>query len=123
MNLSIGTLTRGIGSIAALAGIGFLLSTSAVGVAGVVAAPQAPSAGDVPTFSRDVAPILYTKCVSCHRPGEVAPMSLITFKEVRPWAKSIREKVATRVMPPWHADTDHGKFPSDLDSATRESKP
>src|SRR5580765_1472393 len=113
MNFSIGRFTRSVGSIAVLAGIGFCLSTSAV--AGVGAALQAPvSPADVPTFSRDVAPILYSKCVSCHRPGEVAPMSLITFKEVRPWAKSIREKVAARVMPPWHADTRYGKFRNDL---------
>jgi len=113
MNFSIGRVTRSVGSIAALAGIGFCLSTSAV--VGVAAAPQASvSAGVVPTFSHDVAPILYAKCVSCHRPGEVAPMSLITFREVRPWAKSIREKVAARVMPPWHADTRYGKFRNDL---------
>jgi hypothetical protein len=53
---------------------------------------------------------MYAKCVSCHRPGEVAPMSLITFKDVRPWAGSIREKVASRVMPPWHADRQYGSF-------------
>jgi hypothetical protein len=118
MNFSISRVTRGVGSIAALAGIGFCLSTSAV--VGVVAAPQAPAAGVVPTFSHDVAPILYARCVGCHRPGEVAPMSLISFKEVRPWAKSIREKVATRVMPPWHADTRYGKFRNDLSLPQRE---
>jgi hypothetical protein len=117
MNLSIGRVTRGAASVAVLAGIGFWLSASAVGV---VASPQAPAAGDVPTFSRDVAPILYAKCVGCHRPGEVAPMSLITFSEVRPWAKSIREKVASRVMPPWHADTRYGKFRNDLSLPQRE---
>jgi len=119
MKFSIGRVTRGAGSIAALAGIGFCLSTSSV--VGVVAAQQAPvPAGNVPTFSHDVAPILYAKCVNCHRPGEVAPMSLITFKEVRPWAKSIREKVASRVMPPWHADTRYGKFRNDLSLPQRE---
>jgi hypothetical protein len=74
------------------------------------AAPQAPQASVSPTFTADVAPIMYAKCVSCHRPGEVAPMSLITFKEVRPWATAIREKVASRVMPPWHADRQYGTF-------------
>jgi len=53
----------------------------------------APAAAASPTFSADVAPILYARCVTCHRPGEVAPMSLITYKDVRPWAGSIREKV------------------------------
>ena len=62
------------------------------------------------TFSKDVAPIVFTKCASCHRPGEVAPMSLTSFKEVRPWAGAIREKVASRVMPPWHADRAYGAF-------------
>ena len=65
------------------------------------------------TFNKDVAPIFYKNCIGCHRPGEIAPMSLITFKEVRPWAKAIREKVATRVMPPWHADQNYGKWEND----------
>ena len=75
-------------------------------------APQqaASASAAAPTFSADVAPIMYAKCVACHRPGEVAPMSLITFKDVRPWASSIRDKVASRVMPPWHADRQYGVF-------------
>lgn len=74
------------------------------------AAPLAP--GSV-TFSKDVAPILYAKCASCHHPGEMAPMSLVTYKEVRPWAKSIREQVTSRQMPPWYADPNHGQFSND----------
>src|SRR5215831_3048358 len=66
-----------------------------------------------PTFSKDVAPIFAKNCMSCHRPGEIAPMSFITFKEVRPWAKSIREKVVKREMPPWHADPTHGEWSND----------
>lgn len=69
---------------------------------------------NAPTFSRDVAPIFYGKCISCHRPGEVAPMSLITFREARPWARAIHEKVTTREMPPWHADRRYGVFRNDL---------
>jgi mono/diheme cytochrome c family protein len=65
------------------------------------------------TFTRDVAPILYANCATCHRPGEMAPMSLMTYKEVRPWAKSIREKVLNREMPPWFADPNHGEFRND----------
>jgi hypothetical protein len=65
------------------------------------------------TFSKDVAPIFYNNCVSCHRAGEIAPMSLITYKEVRPWARAIREKVITRDMPPWHADPKHGEWAND----------
>lgn len=65
------------------------------------------------TFTKDVAPIFYKNCASCHRPGEIAPMSLMTFKDARPWAKSIREKVLDGTMPPWHADPQHGSFKND----------
>ncbi|PYR55561.1 MAG: thiol-disulfide isomerase [Acidobacteria bacterium] len=68
---------------------------------------------DAPTFTKDVAPILYKSCTNCHRPGEIAPMSLLTFKDARPWAKSIRDKVSQGLMPPWHADPTHGEFVND----------
>jgi mono/diheme cytochrome c family protein len=55
------------------------------------------------TFTKDIAPILNRNCVACHRPGNIAPMSLRTYEEVRPWSELIREKVASRQMPPWHA--------------------
>src|SRR5436309_438313 len=71
------------------------------------------AAASPPTFTKDVAPILYNSCVSCHRPGEIAPMSLLTFDDVRPWAKSIRVKVASREMPPWGADPRFGIFKDD----------
>ena len=71
------------------------------------------AAGASLTFNKDIAPILYKNCIGCHRPGEIAPMSLITYKEVRPWAKAIREKVATREMPPWHLDSKYGKWEND----------
>jgi hypothetical protein len=67
----------------------------------------APPAGGVPTFSREVAPIVFNKCASCHRPGEVAPMTLMSYDDVRPWAKAIKTKVVSREMPPWGADPDH----------------
>jgi len=70
-------------------------------------------AGQV-TFSKDVAPILYRRCVSCHRAGDIAPMSLLTYKEARPWAASIREAVVLRKMPPWHADPAYGHFANDV---------
>ena len=66
-----------------------------------------------PTFSKDVAPILYKNCTNCHRPGEVAPMSLLTFKDARPWAKSISTRVGAGAMPPWHADPAHREFLND----------
>jgi len=63
-----------------------------------------------PTYTKDVARILNNRCVECHRNGEAAPMSLATFKEVRPWARAIKEKVLTRAMPPWLADARYGRF-------------
>ncbi len=65
------------------------------------------------TFHKDVLPILQKNCQGCHRAGEAAPMSLITYKEVRPWAKAIREAVRLKRMPPWFADPHVGKFSND----------
>jgi hypothetical protein len=65
------------------------------------------------TFTKDVAPIFYKNCTACHRPGEVAPMSLLTYKDARPWARAIREKVVEKQMPPWHADPRHGEWLND----------
>ena len=59
---------------------------------------------EVPTFAKDAAPILFDNCVLCHRDGEVAPMSLTSYRAVRPWARAIRDKVVSREMPPWYAD-------------------
>src|SRR6266536_3534567 len=88
---------------------------------GAVLAFTAPAlAADTPakpaTFSRDVAPILQAKCQECHQPNSIAPMSLITYQEARPWARSIKERVATRQMPPWHIDRTVGvqKFKNDM---------
>src|SRR5215210_640028 len=88
---------------------------------GAVLAIAAPSfAADAPTgqvtFSKDVAPILQAKCQSCHQPNSIAPMSLITYQETRPWARSIKERVAAHQMPPWHIDKSVGvqKFKNDI---------
>jgi len=70
------------------------------------------NAADV-TFNRDVLPIFQTKCQSCHRPGEVAPMSLLTYESSRPWARAIKAAVLTRKMPPWSADPRFGHFAND----------
>jgi hypothetical protein len=68
------------------------------------------------TFTKDVAPILQEKCQDCHRKGSMAPMSLVTYEETRPWAKDIRQRVITRNMPPWHIDKTVGiqKFQNDI---------
>jgi hypothetical protein len=74
------------------------------------------SAAPVPkevTFHKDVEPLLQARCQSCHRPGEAAPMSLLTYKDARPWAKAIKEAVLVRKMPPWFADPAHGEFAND----------
>src|SRR5438034_8139677 len=65
-------------------------------------------AADSVTFAKDVAPILQEKCQECHHAGSMAPMSLVTYEEARPWAKAIRDRVTTRQMPPWHIDTTVG---------------
>ena len=84
-----------------------VLGTLAVLATVQASGPAAAPAGSVPTFAKDVAPIVFNNCASCHRQGEVAPMTFTSYEEVRPWAKVIREKVRTREMPPWGADPAH----------------
>ncbi len=69
----------------------------------VVGAAQTASDKQV-TFTKDVAPILQRSCVTCHRQGEMAPMSLMTYEDARPWARAIKTRVTSREMPPWHID-------------------
>jgi mono/diheme cytochrome c family protein len=66
-----------------------------------------------PSFTKDIAPIMYSRCATCHRPGEVAPMSLMSYTEVRPWVRAIKAKVVSRQMPPWHAEGEAGKWHND----------
>lgn len=80
------------------------------------------SFADRVTFTKDVAPILFENCVTCHRAGESAPMSLRNYEETRPWAKSIKEKVSKREMPPWFADPAHGSFANDASLTEKEIK-
>jgi hypothetical protein len=80
---------------------------------GVITAAQAPARVAGPTFSKDVAPILYKNCVSCHRPGDIAPMSLLTYEDARPYGRAIRAKVGDGLMPPWHAEAQPGTFRND----------
>jgi hypothetical protein len=75
-------------------------------VLGVAATASAQSAQV--TFTKDVAPILQKSCQNCHRPGSIAPMSLLTYEDARPWARSIRQRVEARQMPPWHVDRTVG---------------
>ena len=84
-----------------------------LGVAPVAA--QTPNETDV-TFAKDVSPIIQRSCETCHRPGSMAPMSLVTYREVRPWARAIKEKIVNRIMPPWHLDPTVGiqEFANDI---------
>ncbi len=91
----------------------FVLVAVASCVVFLGAGQENPSSPKQVTYDRDVAPILYKNCVVCHRPNDVAPMSLMTYKDTRPWARSIREAVVQRRMPPWHADPKVGAFLND----------
>lgn len=82
-------------------------------VIGAAAQLAAATFGATPTYSKDVAPILFARCAGCHQPDDIAPMSLLSYKETRPWAKAIREAVVKRTMPPWHADPHYGRFAND----------
>jgi hypothetical protein len=77
-------------------------------------------AASVPTFTKDVAPILYNRCLECHRPGEAGPMAFRTYEETRPWAKAIRQAVMTHDMPPWYADTKIDHFKNDRHLSAQE---
>ena len=97
------------------------LAASVVVLAPAVAAAQADRTGPV-TFAKDVAPILQRSCQNCHRPGSLAPMSLLTYEDVRPWARSIKQKTALREMPPWFIEKNIGiqKFKDDVSLSDEE---
>src|ERR1700751_5219470 len=82
-----------------------------VGLFAAFSAMAAPNSA--PTFQKDVLPILQKNCQGCHRPGEIAPMSLLTYGDARPWAKAIKLAVVTQKMPPWFADAKYGHFSND----------
>jgi hypothetical protein len=100
---------------AALAAIPVVVAVSADG-------PKAPAPAAVPTFAKDVAPILYKNCTTCHRPGEIAPMSLLTYDDARPYAKDILDEVGQGHMPPWHADAPAGTFENERRLSDAEKK-
>ena len=76
--------------------------------------------GDHPTFSKDIAPILYKSCVECHRASGMAPMALMTYEDARPWARAVKQKVSSKEMPPWGADPTIGKFENDISLSKAE---
>jgi hypothetical protein len=89
-------------------------------------AGQAPAGGRTTetraavTFHKDVQPILQKNCQSCHRPGQIGPMPLLTYQQARPWSQSIKNKVGSRQMPPWLADPRYGRFMNDVSLPQRE---
>jgi len=85
--------------------VGSFVIGGTLALASVAGAQTAPAA---PTFTKDVAPIFQEKCEACHRPDSIAPMSLVTYAETRPWARSIRARVADHQMPPWNIDKSVG---------------
>src|SRR5207253_85415 len=93
-----------------------IVMMSAVTTAGAQTSVNVAATQGQVTFAKDVAPILQQKCQECHQPNSIAPMSLITYQEVRPWARAIKERVAARQMPPWHIDRSVGvqKFKNDM---------
>jgi len=88
-----------------------LIATGAFGL--LLAQPSVAAGQGTVTYAKDVAPIIYNNCVSCHRPTMFAPMSLMTYEETRPWARAIKQRVVKREMPPWTADAPHGVFKND----------
>jgi hypothetical protein len=86
-------------------------------IASVISATSVFAADTRPvTFAKDIAPLFQEKCQQCHRPGQVAPMSLLTYQDARPWARAIKQKVEARLMPPWHIDKTVGiqQFKNDI---------
>jgi hypothetical protein len=91
------------------------LKVGALAVIAVAGSAAAASAQSAPTFTKDVAPILQKKCEACHRPDSIAPMSLVTYQQARPWARSIKARVVEHSMPPFQIDRTVGvtKFKND----------
>src|SRR6516165_11322148 len=79
-----------------------------MGITALAATNSAPV-----TFNKDVLPILQKNCQGCHRPGELAPMSFLSYSETRPWAKAMKQAVVTKKMPPWSADPHYGPYLND----------
>jgi hypothetical protein len=101
-------------------GLGVLLFG---GVVALTASQTRPATDAVtPTFSKDVAPIVFRNCVGCHRPGESAPMSLLTYADARPWARAMSRRVVEGSMPPWHADAESGTFDNERRLSAEEKE-
>lgn len=106
-----------------LKGVSMLASVLVIGASFAARAADdssSPATDARVTFSKDIAPIFYSKCAGCHHAGESAPMSLTSYEEARPWLKSIKKNVASRAMPPWHSDPGFGPFKNDRSLSEKE---
>src|ERR1044072_3402180 len=96
----------------------FSFSLTAIATLGICALMMSASSANTGskkevTFNKDVASIFFKNCAECHRTNDIAPMPLLSYKEARPWARSIKEKVIAREMPPWSPDPKYGQFKND----------
>src|SRR5262252_1298990 len=104
----------------AMSRLGGQMKAIALGFLTVVVSAGTASAQSAPTFYKDVLPTLQENCQTCHRPGEVAPMSLISYDDARPWARAIKTKTTAKQMPPWFADPDYGLFANERKLTAKE---
>jgi hypothetical protein len=97
-----------------------LMRTSLIAIAGSFLLASSAAAADAPTFYKDVLPILQANCQNCHRPGEVAPMALLTYEQSRPWARAIKTAVVSKKMPPWFADPGYNHLANERRLTAKE---
>src|SRR5688500_15260515 len=116
------TTPRVAGVTSAVCFSALLFSSQPVATAQAIALqpPAKAAALQGPTFTKDVLPIMQRSCQSCHRPGTPAPMSFMSYAEVRPWARAIKTKVTSREMPPWHIDRSIGEYANDPSLSDKE---
>src|ERR1700758_1045609 len=98
-----------------MAAVRVTLTGCLLGMAAIAATNSSPV-----TFNKEVLPILQKNCQGCHRPGEVAPMSLLTYNDARPWAKAMKAAVISKKMPPWFADSKYGHFSNQMSLSPAE---
>src|SRR4029453_18015841 len=96
-----------------VAAVAVALGSVSLSVVAVPAAAPGAAVPPNPTFPRGALPIFQKSCQDCHRPGQMAPFSLLDYESARPWARSIKEKVVSRYMPPWHLDRTVGEYDPD----------
>lgn len=98
------------------------MRTLLAAITGSLLSAAVAAAGDAPTFYKDVLPVLQTHCQTCHRPGEVAPMSLMTYEQARPWAAGIKKATQAKSMPPWFAEPGHATYTNEAEKVLSPSE-